>query len=168
MHSVFSKKKGFTLIELLVVIAVISLLSSVVFASLNSARAKARDAKAIQEFRQVSVALALYFDKYGKYPNEIPVGSSPWEINFNSMTGQLVAENFLAAVPLPPANHVYRYVNYGNSLSDIGQKSGALLVTILEATQPSTTGLPGSCRPWNANWCSSTTSSNYYCICNLY
>jgi prepilin-type N-terminal cleavage/methylation domain-containing protein len=54
-------KGGFTLIELLVVIAIISLLSSVVFASLNSARAKARDAKRVSDLQQIRYALELLY-----------------------------------------------------------------------------------------------------------
>ena len=47
------KNKGFTLIELLVVVAIIGLLSSVVLASLNTARAKAQTAAVKLEFTQV-------------------------------------------------------------------------------------------------------------------
>jgi prepilin-type N-terminal cleavage/methylation domain-containing protein len=60
--------KGFTLIELLVVVAIISLLSSIVLASLQDARAKARDSKRIQDLHQFEIALALYYDTYGVYP----------------------------------------------------------------------------------------------------
>lgn len=55
-----SKNKGFTLIELLVVVAIISLLSSVVLSSLNSARAKARDARRMSDLQQIRNALNLH------------------------------------------------------------------------------------------------------------
>lgn len=59
---------GFTLIELLVVIAIIGTLSSVVLTSLNSARAKARDAKRQSDLTQLRTALEFYFDSNGSYP----------------------------------------------------------------------------------------------------
>lgn len=60
--------KGFTLIELLVVIGIIALLSSVVFASLVTARTKARDARRVADMRQIYTALHLYVDAYGCLP----------------------------------------------------------------------------------------------------
>lgn len=60
--------KGFTLIELLVVIAIIGLLSSVVLASLNTARAKGRDARRLSDLQQVQFALELYRSDNGSYP----------------------------------------------------------------------------------------------------
>lgn len=62
--------KGFTLVELLVVISIISLLSSVVFASVNSARAKARDARRVAELNQIRLALGLYYDDKNAYPGD--------------------------------------------------------------------------------------------------
>ena len=61
-------RKGFTLIELLVVISVIGLLASVIMVSLNSARAKARDARRRAYINQLTKAIMLYFDKYGVPP----------------------------------------------------------------------------------------------------
>jgi prepilin-type N-terminal cleavage/methylation domain-containing protein len=61
-------KKGFTLIELLVVIAIIGLLSSVVLASLNTARSKARNAKRLSDLHQITNALEMYYDANGTYP----------------------------------------------------------------------------------------------------
>lgn len=61
-------EKGFTLIELLVVISIIGLLSSIILASLNSARTKARNAKRLVEKRQVITALNSYYNENGKWP----------------------------------------------------------------------------------------------------
>ena len=61
-------KKGFTLIELLVVISIISLLTSIVLASINTARRKARDTARIRVAQELQKALALYFSDYGYYP----------------------------------------------------------------------------------------------------
>lgn len=62
------KSKGFTLIELLVVISIIALLSSVVIASLKSAREKAMLAKTVSEMKSLQTALELYVNKFGYYP----------------------------------------------------------------------------------------------------
>ena len=61
-------KKGFTLIELLVVISIISLLSSVVLSSLNSARVKGKDAARMENVKSLKIALELYYNANGGYP----------------------------------------------------------------------------------------------------
>ncbi len=61
--------RGFTLIELLVVIAIIGLLSSVVLASLNRVRQKARDAQRVSNLTQIRTALELYYTDNNSYPN---------------------------------------------------------------------------------------------------
>lgn len=67
------RKNGFTLIELLVVVAIIGLLSSIVLASLNSARAKAKTARSQADLRSLRTAIALLESDTGKWPNGCPI-----------------------------------------------------------------------------------------------
>lgn len=66
MTSVFSAaRRGFTLIELLVVIAIIGILSSVVLASLNTARSKGADAAVKSNLEQARAQAELFYDANG-------------------------------------------------------------------------------------------------------
>jgi len=62
-----NKNKGFTLIELLVVIAIIGILSSVVLASLNTARAKGADAAVKSNLNNIRAQAELVYDGPASY-----------------------------------------------------------------------------------------------------
>lgn len=101
-------RTGFTLIELLVVISIISLLSSIVLTSVNSARGKARDARRLADLRQIQNALALYYEDNGSYP---PVTYGPngslagWEVSYKDTTNWLnQLRPYLPSVPVDPLN----------------------------------------------------------------
>ncbi len=97
MKECMKEKRGFTLIELLVVIAIIGILSSVVLASLQTARAKSRDAKRISDLRQVQLALELYYDVNRAYPSAIT-------------TATLVTPGYIPSIPTDPTTGVsYKY-----------------------------------------------------------
>ncbi len=63
------KIRGFTLIELLMVIAIISLITSVVLASLTEARQKAKIARTYSDLIQLRNAIHLMKDDTGSWPN---------------------------------------------------------------------------------------------------
>jgi len=60
-------KRGFTLIELLVVIAIIGILSSVVLASLNTARNKGADAAVKSNLNNIRAQAELVYDGTNSY-----------------------------------------------------------------------------------------------------
>jgi prepilin-type N-terminal cleavage/methylation domain-containing protein len=87
-------KQGFTLIELLVVIAIIGLLSTLTVLALNSARARARDAKRVADVKQIQTALELYFNDMNDYPATASVQPSSTIFTSNG--------TYLQSVPVAP------------------------------------------------------------------
>lgn len=61
-------KRGFTLLELLVVIAIIGVLVTVVIASLNDSRRKARNENVVTQMFEYQKSLELYYTETGSYP----------------------------------------------------------------------------------------------------
>jgi type II secretion system protein G len=108
---------GFTLIELLVVIAIIGILSSVVLASVGTARAKARDAKRLADIKEIQKAIEIYHIDKGTYPltgawwgNCLTFGSHP-TTGANGYVPNLAPE-YITVLPLEPkptASYCYLY-----------------------------------------------------------
>ncbi len=101
-----SNNRGFTLIELLVVISIISLLSSVVLSSLNTARVRARDAKRALSVRQLKTAIESYYSYTGAYPS---VGSDNAGYAISSLSAVLVP-TYMPSIPSDPTTGAWEYV----------------------------------------------------------
>ena len=107
MQKTKAKSLGFTLIELLVVIAIIGILAAVVLVSLNSARAKSRDARRLSDMHQIQTALELYYNDCGGYPAALTTAAS------GSCPGM---PSYLATVPVnpTPGGTTYGYTQTGS------------------------------------------------------
>ena len=130
-------QKGFTLIELLVLISIIALLSSVVLASLNSARMKARDTKRIEDLKQIQTALEMYRNDQGKYPSskdickgdEANSCQSTNATNWNNL-GEVI-KLYINSLPIDPLNKGgspwqdlsnYSYVYMSGGIGNTGEE----------------------------------------------
>lgn len=144
---------GFTLIELLVVIAIIGILSSVVLASLSTARKKARDMRRISDVHQIQLALEIYKDQFGIYPaSEVETGAPPaacwgWDssiIDLNTNTRFFIEELELSGVmpkvPIDPSQgtsvdcdtqFAYKYHKYAKGTNGCPAERGDYYVLLV-------------------------------------
>ena len=82
---------------------------------------------------------------------------------YNASMQELVDAGLLSEIPHSVGTMPYCYFDYAS-----GSAAGGLMVTALEATPPSTTGLSPSCRPFSSSWCANNNSTTQYCLCNPY
>ncbi|MEO6536329.1 MAG: type II secretion system protein [Candidatus Paceibacterota bacterium] len=132
-------QKGFTLIELLVVIAIIGLLSSVVLASLNSARAKARDTQRKSDMHQLQVALEFYNDANKTYPN------SPTPLVIDDLT--VLVPTYIGSLPRDPQDPGAHAGGQGYHYTTATGSTGYTLMALLESTN---------------NYCTVSTGADQY------
>ncbi|KND50965.1 MAG: hypothetical protein AB202_00975 [Parcubacteria bacterium C7867-007] len=165
MKKTLRSNRGFTLIELLVVISIISLVASLTFANITSARTKALDTRKKADLTTIRTAIQSYTLDKGRAPNNYDCTGGTCVVNnarttiaiedapgaaatesgqaYNAAMQELVTNKYLPAVPRSPGGAGYAYYNYGS-----GTSAGAVIATSLDAEVASEKGATGSCRPF--------------------
>lgn len=129
--------RGFTLIELLVVIAIIGILSSVVLASLNTARAKGADAAIKGDLAGVRSSAEVDYDTLGqKYSN----------------TGVAIAGADCGA-PLTTANTIFANTNIQAALAHAKTTNGGTALFCNVAANGSAYAIAAPLKTAGTYWC---------------
>ena len=148
------EKRGFTLIELLVVISIISLLSSVVLSSLNSARLKAKDSKKMLELQQLITSLERYYMDTNSLPPNVNAVNGWCIIGQNYLgsvcVGELISGGYFGSLPVSPDTNPYYYYDYGT------------FGLVASRFNPQKYG-PGT-RGWHCSDAAGGASDKWYCL----
>ena len=97
------KKEGFTIIELLVVIAIIMLLTSIIATTVKEVRARARDARRIQDLDNLVRAIEMYEIQHGVYPGEGDTSGAQISPKCTSdLKNDLIGDGLLRTIPGDP------------------------------------------------------------------
>ena len=117
-------KKGFTLIEIVVVMAIIAVLAALVTGAIVGARKQMRDTQRISDFRNLRIALEVYYGAHLRYPIMLNYQGHCSDFGGKANTGvdgwiPNLAPNYINELPTDPNQqdtgwHCYLYYSDGS------------------------------------------------------
>ena len=134
-HHTKNTTSGFTLIELMVVISIISLLASIIFASLSTAREKARLAVAAQFQATLYHTVGFAPGAYWKFDEGS--GSTALDSSGNGWTGNLTGATWVSGIGNTPTGQ-------GSALSFLGTSGSYVDVPYTSTSDFGNITTPGS------------------------
>lgn len=118
-------KPGFTVLEVLIVLAVFGLLATLAVLSLNSARARVRDAQRLSDVGTISAALSRYWLEKATYPSSAGISLGQPGTNTEVLSAGGFEKRDKAQPPIyldrlptgPKVDEYYRYKGGANGYS---------------------------------------------------
>jgi type II secretory pathway pseudopilin PulG len=130
---------------------IIAILSSIILVALSGSRGKARDAQRISDLGQLQLALALFNDRCGQFPNP---GTLQLTSTSATCPSGITLGTFIGTIPKPPSGAGQSDYDYSVYVSS-GKKTNYLLHAKLESTNAAVSKGVTGC----------TTSQNYPANC---
>lgn len=136
---------GFSLIEMALVVSLIGIFSTIAYSSYSDARAQSRDKARVASLQQLQLALELYKDKYGRYPDKGCGETATWvgpgthagtgwgnEDDCPEYIDNLVPE-FMAALPRDPKDEMENSKGFMYAVAADGSAYKVLILGTIES-----------------------------------